>query len=304
MSGNLNLQILALLKNNPRGLSIKEVSELIHVNRNTVSGALNVLQVSGQVEVREIGPARVYYLSNKVPISSILNISDDCIAVVNSNGNIVQINDSCIEIIGLSRAELLDKPYENLFSSFSFDSKQMIVENITEGLKGVESRFEISVKWDLETAYFSIKVIPTVFLNGESGVIIFGVDISESKRLVDELAKSETRFRKLFEHSHDLITFIDDNARTLWANPAWVRIFGDPSNTKADPFDLIHPDDLEDIRSEWESLVSGGSSNISLVYRYDVPERGYVTFDTNVIDLGIEGEETFCVIAHPRSRDS
>jgi hypothetical protein len=92
------------------------------VNRNTVSGALNVLQVSGQVEVREIGPARVFYLSNKVPISSILNISDDCIAVVNSNGNIVQINDSCIEIIGLSRAELLDKPYHNLFSLFSFDS--------------------------------------------------------------------------------------------------------------------------------------------------------------------------------------
>lgn len=300
MPDTVNQRILALLSNNPRGLSIKEISELISMNRNSVSGALNVLLVSGQVEDRDLGPARVFYLSNKVPISSILNISDDCIAVVNSSGNLVQVNDSCIKVIGRSRSELLDKPYTNLFSAFSFDSQKKIVEKVNEGLSGDESRFEVSVKWDSETAYFNIKVIPTVFLNGESGVIVFGLDITEKTKMVESLRISEARFRKLFEHSQELISITDENAITLWANPAWEQVFGKASKYDTNPFEKIHPDDVDIISSEWGSLVSGDKSSISIHYRYLNPENDYIEFDSNAFVIETRGDRTFCVIANPK----
>ena len=301
MPDTVNQRIISLLRNNPRGLSIREISDLIEMNRNSVSGALNILLVSGYVEERELGPARVFYLSNKVPVSSMLNISDDCIAVINSSGDIVQINDSCIKIIGLSRSELLHKPYSNLFTSFSFSSQELIDKKIKDGLKGEESRFEISVSWGSETSYFEIKVIPTVFLNGESGVIVFGVDVTEKQTMMESLQVSETRFRRLFEHSHELISFIDENAVTLWANPAWEAVFGKVSSYGSNPFDKIHPDDVDAISEEWSRLVSGEKDVISISYRYLTPTGKYVVFDSNVFVIETSKDHSYCVIANPNT---
>ena len=301
MPDTVNQRIISLLRNNPRGLSIREISDLIEMNRNSVSGVLNILLIAGYVEERELGPARVFYLSNKVPISSMLNISDDCIAVINSSGDIVQINDSCVKTLEQSRSEILNKPYSNLFTSFSFNSQELIMEKINDGLKGEESRFETSVSWGSEIAHFEIKVIPTVFLSGESGVIVFGVDVTEKRNALESLRVSEARFRRLFEHSHELISFTDENAVTLWANPAWEAVFGKVSSYGPNPFDKIHPDDVDAISEEWSSLVSGEKDVISISYRYLTPSGKYVIFDSNVFVIETSKDRSYCVIANPNT---
>ena len=53
-------RIKKILKANPRGLTITEISHKIDINRNSVAKYLDVLVTSGHVEKRQVGPAKVY----------------------------------------------------------------------------------------------------------------------------------------------------------------------------------------------------------------------------------------------------
>ena len=157
MSESTNQQILALLKDNPRGLSIREISDLIKINRNSVSNYLNILLVSGLVEVRELGPSKVFYLSQRIPLSAMLNIYNDSVLVVNSTGKIVQVNDTFLQLIGKNREEIGNMSYTNLFSFFVTDSVNLINEKVNGGLNGVESNIDVSGTWKDKTSHFNVK---------------------------------------------------------------------------------------------------------------------------------------------------
>ena len=53
--------ILALLKDNPRGMSVTEIADAAHLNRNTIARYMDTLLVSGQVEMRTFGKAKVFF---------------------------------------------------------------------------------------------------------------------------------------------------------------------------------------------------------------------------------------------------
>lgn len=46
-----------------QGLSIKDLSEKLKVNRQFMAGVLAVLEESGDVSSRKVGPARIYFVS-------------------------------------------------------------------------------------------------------------------------------------------------------------------------------------------------------------------------------------------------
>ena len=75
----ITIEIKDLLKKNPQGLSITEIVGLIDVNRNTAGRYLENLLVSGQVEMRRFGMAKIYMLSQRVPLSAVLSISSELV---------------------------------------------------------------------------------------------------------------------------------------------------------------------------------------------------------------------------------
>jgi stage V sporulation protein SpoVS len=85
-------KIKVILKANPLGLTVTDIAKRININRNSVAKYLDVLNISGQVEMRAIGPAKVYYPSQRVPLSALLNYSSDHIVVYNSDLVVVQAN--------------------------------------------------------------------------------------------------------------------------------------------------------------------------------------------------------------------
>jgi DNA-binding IclR family transcriptional regulator len=72
-------KIIDILKENPQGLSITGILKEIGINRNTAGRYLETLLVSGQVEMRHFGMAKIYALSNRVPQSAMLSISSDLV---------------------------------------------------------------------------------------------------------------------------------------------------------------------------------------------------------------------------------
>ena len=70
-------RIKNLLKFKPKGMSISDISHSLKMNRNSVAKYLDLLLVSGQVEMRSYGTAKIYFLSQRVPLSAMLSFSSD-----------------------------------------------------------------------------------------------------------------------------------------------------------------------------------------------------------------------------------
>ena len=70
-------KIKKLLKHHPKGLTISETSSRLKMNRNSAAKYLEVLLISGQVESRSFGTAKVFFLSHRIPISAMLSISTE-----------------------------------------------------------------------------------------------------------------------------------------------------------------------------------------------------------------------------------
>lgn len=66
----------------------------------------------------------------------------------------------------------------------------------------------------------------------------------------------------VFEHSQDLVVVTDWDATMVEVNPAWTRQLGWPQGALVgrDTYELIHPDDCEDMRRSGETLRAEGRS--------------------------------------------
>ena len=72
-------QIKDLLQKNPQGLKIADIVKEIRINRNTAGRYLENLLVSGQVDMRHLGMAKIYKISQRVPLSAVLSISSELV---------------------------------------------------------------------------------------------------------------------------------------------------------------------------------------------------------------------------------
>ena len=118
-------RIKQILKWRPRGMTISDLSSQMKLNRNLVAKYLEILLISGQVEMQEIGPAKVYFLTQRVPISTMLEFSSDLVIVVDTDGKILQVNEHVLALLTMKREALtglrlqeIDNPFiQNLWSS-------------------------------------------------------------------------------------------------------------------------------------------------------------------------------------------
>ena len=68
-------KIRTLLKAHPKGLIITEISQRLGINQNSAAKYLEILLFTGQVEVRSIGMAKIYTVSQRVPLSGLLRFA-------------------------------------------------------------------------------------------------------------------------------------------------------------------------------------------------------------------------------------
>ena len=126
----------------------------------------------------------------------------------NKKGNLIYVNSSALEIVGIKSLDEFKKV--NLFDHPQIASKK---ENlIKEGLIKFQSRFNFdNVK---NSGYYNPNKSGIIYVNYTISAIgsIFLVqiqDITEQKEAEKSLKESESRFKTLFEHSNDAIIIAD-----------------------------------------------------------------------------------------------
>ena len=279
------LPIRELLKQAPHGMSVTEIARKLGKNAHSVGRYLDILHASGQVGLRTYGKAKVYSLSSRIPLDSILGFSGDLVIVIDTELRVVRINDQLLRLIGQNRGEVIGKNLS--FLPVRDRRAEEIVEQIKISLdSGLPDR-EFAVSGDGDR-YFRQKNIPTVFEDGRTGTTVLLEDITGQKNAERALRESEERFRLMAENVRDGI-LIRENGRVSYANHRVEEIFGYSRKELSEitPATIVAPEDRERVGKTIEDFTSSRAipSDLSFWFIRKDGSRRYIYSRVSSLEL-------------------
>jgi PAS domain S-box-containing protein len=194
-------KIKSLLKKEPKGLTISDLSHRIKLNRNSLAKYLEILLVTGQVEMESFGTAKVYCLSRRVPVTALLQFASDLIAMVDEEYTFIQVNDNFLGFFGIKREDLLKKRVDKC--SLPPITNEPLVQLIRQAQEHGEITREIQWKQGEGEVYLRERIIPTVFDNGNRGATLIIENTTKQRQYEARLAESEEKYRALAENTLD-----------------------------------------------------------------------------------------------------
>jgi PAS domain S-box-containing protein len=208
-------QILALLEENPAGLSVTDIARSVGINRNTAGRYLENLLVSGKVEMHRAGMSKVYLPSERVPVSAVLSISSELVIQLDSFQRIIFVNEPFLKLIGTESRNILGKNIEFTSIVTVFDESWTgFLERIRRGIAGEEWSGEIELR--SRGIILFCRIAPTVFDDGRKGVSAFFEDITQWKDAERALRESESRLRLIAENVPDLILMLNKDLAIIY----------------------------------------------------------------------------------------
>jgi len=249
-------RITDLLSQNPSGLTIEQVSRQLAINRTTAAKYLNFLIASGQIRKRNLGPAKIFTLSPRLPMSNFLNLWQDGIVILNNDLAIQQINDPLLAALSLNRDNLIGERIEK--SPLATYLDPVAADLIIKARDGEEQVHVLAFTINGQEEKFRIKMIPLILDQGGRGLgLIFeqlphlaepagepdsretpekkdGVPdqadqqrrIAEYRKVEKALVDSEAKYRALVENITEVIFTLNDHDLITYVSPAIRNLTG------------------------------------------------------------------------------
>ncbi len=217
-------RIKKILKFQPRGMSISDISSQLHMNRNSVAKYLEILFMNGEVEAKKLGTSKVYTISQRLPVSGWISFSSDLIIIINPDGQVLQVNDAFLKFCNKMSEEIIGKHIKDLHNPLFLN---IPLDNfLKESHEKTTEYFEISIDHNGRTQYFRGKLVPIIFDDGDKGILIIFEDISEKKHAEMVLAEREQQYRTVIENIQDVFYRSDKKGNLIMASPSWATQLG------------------------------------------------------------------------------
>jgi PAS domain S-box-containing protein len=207
-------RIKILLKAHPKGLTITDISSKLKMNRNSAAKYLEILQISGQVESKSYGTAKVYFLTHRLPISALVSIASDLVVTLDENYHILFVNESFCNLFAMKKEDATGNHIVDIFKSGI--GRDILPGIFSDVLANLETVREIRLPDTTGDLFFKIKSMKTVFDDGSRGITIVMEDVTREKRDQMELEAKESRYRGIVEDQTDFIVrFLPDGTITF-----------------------------------------------------------------------------------------
>jgi len=216
-------RIRTILKNNPKGMMVTDISKEMDINRNSVAKYLDILLISGHAEMITFGPAKVFFPSRRIPLSAILNFTLDYIVLLDRDLKFLQMNDNLLKLMDIRREDIIGRSVES-FSSSILQIPELIT-NAQKAIDGKESTIETKFTLEDEERYLKIKHIPTTFDDGEPGATLIIEDITERKKSEEKMKQAVKEWEVTFNSVSDMISILDQNFTIMRANKSFAEFF-------------------------------------------------------------------------------
>ncbi|MDD4923978.1 MAG: PAS domain S-box protein [Dehalococcoidales bacterium] len=233
-----------------------------------------------------IHSAQKHKSANKYEISSewyrtMVKGSEEGFLLFESNGAIIDVNESLCSMLGYSREEMLSTTV--LDYDFGLNNNCEKLSKMVDQLKqlGGIHHFESQLKCKIGII---IDVIGSIqYLDIESGLIFcFFHDVTEHKMLERKLEESERKYRELFDDAPIAYIYVDFNGFIRDSNKEARKLLGYTHDelTGIKIYDL-HPDELKD-----EGM---------LIFKQAT--QGKIIQDKEVIHISKDGYKIYCLLS-------
>ena len=142
-----------------------------------------------------------------------------------SEGRYLDINESFLQMSGYSRGEVVNETsiVLNIFETPQHRNSLLVEPLLRDGLvRNSEMKFRTK-NGEFRTLLSSAELLE---IAGEKCILVASSDITERKKLEEELKNSEREFSTLVENSPDVIARLDRHLRYIYVSPTLQRVVG------------------------------------------------------------------------------
>jgi diguanylate cyclase (GGDEF)-like protein/PAS domain S-box-containing protein len=230
-------------------------------------GELAVLDaLAGEAAVAiEKGELLEVIIEERAKLSEIFSNTSDGIATVDPDGTVTSWNPGFEQITGYARAEMVGTRGLTRLRASDTDGRAAKVELWAADDTGPPSVLQVLTPAG-EPRWISCAYARVPGSNGhDRRLIVTTRDITkefELRRAEKALRDSEARFRALVQNSSHMVIVLDAGGGVTYASPALRRMLGYPNSGRLcqNVFDLIHPDDVKEVRQRFGDLAPGEGS--------------------------------------------
>ncbi len=192
---------------------------------------------------QELEISRNQLTSAEYNFKSLINLIADPVIIVDHKGHFLEINDEAIEVMGVSKEELLGKNFMTI-DIITKKSKAILMKNLVKRMTGVEIKpYEIELRKNGETMYVESSA-QKIEYDGKSAALGVFHDITERKMMEKKLEKyaeqleekvkertktlreSKEKLRSIFNSSPDAIAVSGLKGNIIECNKAALDFFG------------------------------------------------------------------------------
>jgi len=166
-------------------------------------------------------------LEREKKLRTIFETANEGIAIADHNNVLTDVNKKFCEMTGYSREEIIGKNFSEFFLLEEDQKGQEIREQNRQ--QGIAQQFELRLRRKDNSLIWTRVSATGIFDDGKYlGSFAFFTDITEQKKLEEELKQSEEQFRLIWENSNDGMRLTDEEGKVILVNPAFCEIIGLP----------------------------------------------------------------------------
>ena len=191
-------------------------------------------------------------LFDKTPISIVL---------VDSNGQIVDINSATINIFGFERNDLIGFEFSELYIHQDPDKVPMnkVFDHLLKG--GIFGPEDIQICTKHKKKIWVNVIASKIEIEKKIYIQVLTKDISQRKILEREVHESEKRYRGLYEASPNSLTVTNSKGVILNVNSATEKIFGytkqEAIGKNYTELGIYSPEQIEILKNDYKEALAG-----------------------------------------------
>ena len=262
-----------------------------YVEKNEKGNPIRI--VGNMMDITKIKNFEKKLEESKNHLKTILDNAPNCIKLLNSQGELLEMNDRGLDMVEASNIEiLLNKPINSLIKEEYKASFSDMIKTVFKG-ESAKLQFEIIAlkgthKW------FETNSVP---LYNDVGDIVsmlgVTIDITESKKYENEILEINNRFNLISKATNDALWEANFITGVLWGNEVHQNLYGltikDPAPSEFEWLQKIHPDDRDNVYQNLQKNLNSNTNTFINEYRFlnskneyiNIFSRAYIERDNN-----------------------
>ncbi|HDQ08662.1 MAG TPA: PAS domain S-box protein [Methanoculleus sp.] len=217
-------KIREIIAQNPKGMSITEIADTLHIHRNTAARHLDILMLRGDVDSKQTGPAKNYYPARRMPVGALLAFFDEPAVILSRRMEVTQANRLALELFGCGMDALYAIHLGELPHSLFRDDR--VLEGVRQAVHGNPGDLRMQARVRGEKRVLHLRFVPVVLENGKEGCAVTFADETEYREAKEHAGDWHERYAALARDQTESIVHLKPDITITFANPAFCRRTG------------------------------------------------------------------------------